>query len=132
MEIDFNGLQEARKKGDEQYKNQIVPAAQKEAELKKECSQLKQLYVSFLNTKVKNHLELGRGLIDSFEPFHAKALEREYPFRSLIYLDQACKDEFNNTLYNEVETKLKVKHMFVPSYSPSFKTFGVSLICKYN
>jgi hypothetical protein len=35
MEIDFNGLQEARKKGDEQYKNQIVPAAQKEAELKK-------------------------------------------------------------------------------------------------
>jgi hypothetical protein len=123
MEIDFAGLQEARKKGDAQ----IMPIEQREAEVRKECSQLKQLYVSFLNTKVKTQLELGRGQIETFEPFQAKALERHYPFRSLIYLDQVCKEEFNNTLYIEIETKLKLKHVFAPSYSPLFKTFGVLL-----
>lgn len=123
MEIDFAALQEARKKGGAE----IMPIEQREAEIKKECSQLKQLYISFLNTRVKNQLELGRGQIETFELFHAKALEGQYPFRSLIYLDQVCKDEFNNTLYSEVETKLKVKHVFAPSYSPLFKTFGVLL-----
>ncbi len=123
MEIDFAGLQESRKKGEAQ----IVTLEQSEVEVKKECSQLKQLYVSFLNTKVKNQLENGIGQMETFEEFHAKAIERQFPFLSLIYLDQVCKDEFNNTLYNEVETKLKLKHVFPPSYSPLSKTFGVLL-----
>lgn len=123
MDIDFVALQEARKRGEAQ----IMPVEQLKAEVKKECAQLKQLYVSFLNTRVKKQLELGKGQIETFESFHAKALERQYPFRSLIYLDQACKDDFNSNLYNEVETKLKLKHMFSPSYSPSFRTFGVLL-----
>ena len=123
MDINFAALLEARKKGDAQ----VMPLEQIEGEIKKECSQLKKLYVSFLNTKVKNQLELGRGQIETFEPFHAKALENQFPFRSLIYLDQVCKDEFNSNLYNEVETKLKLKHVFAPSYSPLFKTFGVLL-----
>lgn len=123
MEINFAALQEARKKGNAE----VMPVEQREAEIKKECTQLKQLYVTFLNTKVKNELELGRGQIETFEPFHAKALESQFPFRSLIYLDHVCKDDFNDRLYKEVETKLKLKHVFAPSYSPAFKTLGVML-----
>lgn len=123
MDINFAALHEARKKGEAQ----VMPVEQREAELKKECTHLKQLYVSFLNTMVKKQLEHGRGQIHTSEHFHAKALDDKYPFRSLIYLDEVCKDEFNSNLYNKVETELKLKHVFPPSYSSIFKTFNVLL-----
>jgi hypothetical protein len=118
MDIDFAGLEEASKKGNIVYKNKIKNA---EVEIKKECDDLKKIFVSIMNTNVKEELEKGKQSFN-FEvplPFHAKNLEMKKEGQSVLFLNEEC-DNFNSSYLKEIEKKIDA-NLTSPYYSVNFK-----------
>jgi hypothetical protein len=129
MEIDFASLQEASKRGTDVYNKNYGP---KESHIINECKQLKQLYISMMNTQFAKEVEQAKQHIFIAEPFHAKAIGGKYWSENVVFMQDACANDFTEDFLKEVEQKLNVQHKFMPCYSPNFKMFSFSLVKKYN